>query len=109
MANSIKNSEPQRYAKTSDKTLRGQIDVVAEFHAHKISPLRIAYRTGVNIELVKALVGGESHQRLFKALVSYHRKARRDLLLKKSLRKKGIGQAELQEKIEADFNETINH
>lgn len=91
------------YAKTSDKSLNEQINVVAEFHAHKISPRRIAYRTGVNIELVTQLILGECHQRLFKALMGLHRKNRRDQLLSKSLRTKGIAQATLQDQIEQEY------
>lgn len=98
---------PLEYAKITNKTLRDQIDVVAEFHAHKIHPKRIAFRTGVNLELVQELVNGESHQRIFKALVAFHRRARRDQLMKKSLRKQGIAQAEVQEKIEQDFKESM--
>ena len=66
------------YAKTSSKTLQQQIDVVAQFHAYKIRPDRIAYRTGIAIELVTGLIDGELHQRLFKAQLASHRKSRRD-------------------------------
>ncbi len=94
------------YSKTSSKSLRQQIDVVAEFHAYKIHPLRIAYRTGIEATLVQQLVSGEEHQRLFKAALARHRKSRRDQRLKKSLRTKGIAQTELQVKIEQDYQET---
>ncbi len=90
-------------AKVSDKSLRQQIDVVAEFHAYKIHPKRIAYRTGIELDLVTELINGDSHQRLFKSLVARHRKSRRDQRLQKSLRKKGIAQAELQDKIEQEY------
>ncbi len=96
-----------RYAKISEKTLQQQIDVVAEFHAHKISPERIAFRTGVNLELVSQLVNGEAHQRLFTHLMSIHRKSRRDQRLKKSLRLKGIGQATLQDEIELEYAKSL--
>ena len=43
------------YAKVSEKSLRQQIDVVAEFHAYKIHPQRIAYRTGIEMDLVTDL------------------------------------------------------
>jgi len=95
------------YAKSSDKPLKQRIDVVAEFHAHKIKPERIAYRTGIDFELVKQLVDGEAHQLLFKRLVAQHRKNRRDQRLKKSLRKKGIAQATLQDQIEQEYLETL--
>jgi hypothetical protein len=94
------------YSKTSNKSLRQQIDVVAEFHAYKIHPLRIAYRTGIDATLVQHLVNGEDHQRMFKAALARHRKSRRDQRLHKSLRHKGIAQTELQVKIEQDYQET---
>ena len=90
-------------SKVSEKSLRQQIDVVAEFHAYKIHPQRIAYRTGIELELVTELINGDNHQRLFKSLVARHRKSRRDQRLQKSLRKKGIAQAELQDKIELEY------
>lgn len=95
------------YAKTSTKSLNEQIDVVAEFYAHKIHPQRIAYRTGVDLELVTQLVTGTSHQRLFKMLLARHKKARRDLRLKKSMRYKGIAQAEMQDKIELEYQASL--
>ena len=96
-----------RYAKITGKTLQQQIDVVAEFHAHKISPERIAFRTGVNLELVNQLLNGDVHQRLFAHLMIRHRKSRRDQRLKKSLRLKGIGQATLQDEIELEYSKSM--
>lgn len=93
--------------KKSGKTLQQQIDVVAEFHAHKISPQRIAYRTGIEFELVSQLINAEKHQRLFNVLLARHRKRRRDQRLHKSLRTKGIAQATLQDQIEEDYQLTL--
>jgi hypothetical protein len=95
-----------RYAKKTDKDLNQQIDVVAEFHANKISALRIAYRTGVDAELVSQLIKGQAHQRLFTALLAKHRRNRRNQRLKKSLRTKGIAQATLQDQIEQEYHES---
>ncbi|MCP3908538.1 MAG: hypothetical protein GY712_11040 [Oceanicoccus sp.] len=95
------------YAKVSEKSLRQQIDVVAEFHAYKIHPQRIAYRTGIEMDLVTELISGDCHQRLFKSLVARHRKSRRDQRLQKAFRKKGIAQAELQDKIEQEYEASI--
>ena len=94
------------YAKKTEKDLKQQIDVVAEFHANKISALRIAYRTGVDIELVTELVSGKAHQRLFNRLLAKHRSNRRNLRLKKSRRIKGIAQATLQDQIEQEYDES---
>lgn len=89
--------------KTSSKTLQQQIDVVAQFHAYKIRPERIAYRTGIDLTLVTELISGDKHQRLFRALLARHRRDRRDQRLQKSRRIKGIAQAELQDQIEKDY------
>lgn len=94
-------------AKQCDKPLRDQIDVVAEFHAYRIHPNRIAYRTGIDPELVTQLVNGEAHQRLFNALLARHRKARRDQRLRQSLRHKGITQSDLQDQIEQEYLQSL--
>ena len=91
------------YSKSSNKTLQQQIDVVAHFHAYKIRPERISFRTGIGLELVNQLILGDSHQRLFKALLARHRRSRRDQRLQKSHRIKGIAQAELQDQIEKEY------
>ena len=96
------------YSKISHKTLREKIDVVAEYHAHKIRPERIAYRTGIELELVMDLLSGSSkQQRLFDFLLARHRRTRRDQRLKQSRRIKGIAQATLQEQIEQEYRETV--
>ena len=95
------------HVKTSNKPLREQIDVVAEYHAHKIHPARIAYRTGIDPALVNDLISGDCHQRLFKALLARHRKARRDQRLQQSLRYRGIRQADLQDEIEREYQQSL--
>lgn len=99
------NSAPA--AKTCTKPLREQIDVVAEFHAHKISAERIAYRTGIELQLVRELIEGQSHQRQFKQALAAHRRARRDQRLRQSLRYRGIAQADLQDRIEREYQQSI--
>jgi len=92
-----------QYAKKTDKSLKQQIDVVAQFHAHKILPQRIAYRTGISLDLVNDLINGELHTSLFNSALARHRKNRRDQRLKQSYRLKGIAQAELQDKIMKEY------
>ena len=104
---SNKSAMTANYTKVSEKSLRQQIDVVAEFHAYRIHPQRIAYRTGIELDLVTELISGNSHQHLFKRLVARHRKSRRDQRLQKSFRKKGIAQAELQDRIEQEYQTSI--
>lgn len=93
--------------KISSKSLAQQIDVVAEFHAHRIPAQRIAFRTGVDIVLVQSLLEGVAHQARFKYLVARHRRNRRDQRLKQSLRLKGIAQASLQDTIEQEYQESV--
>ena len=99
------NTAPVSTTKVSAKPLQEQISVVAEFHAHKIQPVRIAYRTGIDLELVQQLINGESYQRLFTALLARHRKNRRDQRLQQSLRKKGIARTALQAQIEREYQD----
>lgn len=99
----LSNNSAPVYAKHCDKTEPQQVDVVAQFHAYKISPNRIAYRTGIALDFVEALVAGESHPRLFKHCLTRHKKARREQRLNKSLRLKGAQQLEQQVKIENEF------
>lgn len=94
--------------KHSSKSLAAQIDVVAEFHAHKIAPQRIAYRTGIDLQLVTQLLAGDCHQRLFTARLNRHRRSRREQRLQQSLNTKGIAQAVLQEQIEQEFLASLN-
>jgi hypothetical protein len=53
-----------------------QIELVAEFHAHKVRPTRIAYRLGIDIALIDALLAGEREPDRFPALVRYYRRQR---------------------------------
>ncbi|MGK0442115.1 MAG: hypothetical protein ACJA0N_001922 [Pseudohongiellaceae bacterium] len=89
--------------KVSHKSLDEQIEVVADFHAHKIAPIRIAYRTGIDMQLVNQLLSGELKPRLFQYLLKQSRLKRREQRLKASLRHKGSGRLSLQDKIETDF------
>lgn len=93
--------------KTTSKSLHQQIDVVAEFHAHRIPAQRIAFRTGIDMTLVESLLAGTAHQARFKYLLARHRRKRRDQRIKKSLRIKGIAQASLQDTIEEEYQESI--
>ena len=103
----VKSLDSSEYSKISDKPLRQQIEVVAEFHAHKIAAERIAIRTGVKLELVLELTRGEAHQPLFKRLLASHRRRRRDTQISQSRRTKGIAQASLQDKIEQEYKTTL--
>lgn len=88
--------------KQCNKSLDEQIEVVAEFHAHRIAPIRIAYRTGIDIELVKGLLAGEVKPALFNYLLKQAKIKRRDQRLKASLRYKGAQRRSIQAKIDSD-------
>ena len=85
------------------KSLNEQIEVVAEFHAHKIAPERIAYRTGVELQLIQDLVAGEYKPRLFKHLLKQAKLRRREQRLQASLRLKGTARTSKQAAIETEF------
>ncbi len=78
---------------------------MAQFHANKIRPSRIAYRIGIDIALVEALVAGEEEVERFPQLVAYYRKQRYHQRLWDAKYKKGIVQYELQTRIESEFRQ----
>ena len=53
-----------------------QMHIVALFHAHKIRPSRIAYRMGIDIAFIEALIAGEEDSTIFSNLVASYRKNR---------------------------------
>jgi len=66
------------YGYSCDCTLpvHRQIELVAEFHAYRIRPTRIAYRLGIDIALIDALLAGERDPQQFEALVRKYRQRR---------------------------------
>ena len=51
-ADSRTPSPPYGYSRECDYSREEQIHIVAEFHAHKIRPSRIAYRVGIDIAFI---------------------------------------------------------
>lgn len=98
---------PLGYSCLCHYSLSEQLHLVAEFSAHKIAPERIAYRTGIDIALIDALHKGEYEPVRYRALIDFYRVKRRDERLKKSLRKQGMAQSQLQEKIIRDYTNDI--
>ena len=99
-------SPPFGYSRECHYPLERQIRIVAEFYVHKIRPSRIAYRMGIDIDLIEKLIAGEAHQEVFQEMVTYYRKHRRQERLQESLKVKGTARVELQQKIEREFTET---
>jgi DNA-binding transcriptional regulator LsrR (DeoR family) len=75
-------SPPYGYSRECTHNREQQIHIVAEFHAHKIQPNRIAYRVGIDIAFIEELI--------------------------ESKRRKGVVQYELQQKIEAEFQREVD-
>ena len=94
-------------AKQCDKPLREQIAVVAEFHVYRIHPVRIAYRTGIELDLIKDLIAGQRDVRWFQHCLRLARQAKRASSLKASLKLQGTSRKQLQDKIEAEFSQPL--
>ena len=69
MANQPNNNRapnpPLGYSRDCDLSEAKQIRLVAEFHANRIRPSRIAYRLGIDIALIDALLAGEYQASFF--------------------------------------------
>ena len=77
--------------------------IVAEFHAHKIRPSRIAYRIGIDIAFIEALIAGETEPERFAQLVQHYRTRRFQQRLQETHAKTGVARYEMQQKIEREF------
>ncbi|PIE37982.1 MAG: hypothetical protein CSA53_04570 [Gammaproteobacteria bacterium] len=80
-----------------------QIDIVAQFHAHGIQPGRIAYRMGIDIAFVEALITGEAEVQAFNARLQAHRKSRLRQRLQSSAKKSGNRRYEEEQALLRDF------
>ena len=96
-------SPPFGYSRPCDLDRDQQIAVVAEFHANKIRPNRIAYRMGIDIAFVEALIAGEEEPEHFAALVERYRRKRYQDRMRDSSARRGTGRYELQKQIEQEF------
>jgi len=99
-------SPPYGYSRVCTHTREQQIHIVAQFHAHKIRPSRIAYRVGIDIALIEALIAGETEPEFFEQLVNYYRRQRYQQRLQDVDRKRtGGARYELQQAIEREFEQ----
>ncbi len=78
---------------------------MAEFHAHRIRPSRIAYRVGIDIALVEALIAGEEEPELFPRLVNFYRRSRYKQRMQDSGRVRGGKRYEIQQRIDQEYRE----
>lgn len=80
---------------------------MAEFHANKIRPSRIAYRVGIDIAFIEALIAGETEAKRFPALVKRYRRNRYQQRMADSTRRNGVARFEMQQVIEREFQQEV--
>jgi hypothetical protein len=100
-------SPPYGYSCPCRLDREAQIRVVAQFHANHIRPNRIAYRMGIDIAFVEALIAGEVEREKFTALVERFRRQRYRDRMRDSDAQRGSRRYELQQKIERDFHREL--
>jgi hypothetical protein len=96
-------SPPYGYSRECHYSRDKQVHIVAEYHAHKIRPSRIAYRVGIDIAFIEALIAGEEEPELFPRLVTYYRRQRFQQRMHDSNRRSGSARYQLEQQIEREF------
>ena len=96
-------SPPYGYSRVCTHSREQQIHIVAEFHAHKIRPSRIAYRVGIDIAFIEELIAGEVEQERFPRLVARYRRQRFSQRMHQSAARTGVSRYEEEQKIEREF------
>lgn len=100
-------SPPFGYSRPCELDREAQVRVVAQFHAHRIKPNRIAYRMGIDIAFIEALIAGEVEKEQFAFLVDSYRRQRYRDRLRESSAQSGSRRFELQQEIERDFRRDL--
>ena len=98
-------SPPYGYSRECHYSRDKQVHIVAEYHANKIRPSRIAYRVGIDIAFIEELIAGEVESDRFSRLVKYYRTQRYHQRLRDSSVVSGIAQYELQQRIQREFEQ----
>jgi len=101
-------SPPYGYSRECTHSREQQIHIVAEFHAHKIRPSRIAYRVGIDIALIEELIAGETEQDRFPRLVAHYRRQRYQQRMSESAVRRGVARYELEQRIEREFTQEVD-
>ena len=96
-------SPPYGYSRECHYSRDKQVHIVAEYHAHKIRPSRIAYRVGIDIAFIEALIAGEEEPHLFPKLVTLYRRQRYQQRMHESHRRSGSARYQLEQQIEREF------
>ena len=98
-------SPPLGYSCQCQFSREKQMHIVALFHAHKIRPSRIAYRVGIDIAFIEALIDGEEDSTVFSNLVASYRKNRYKQQLNQADKLAGGSKFERQRLIELEYIE----
>ena len=98
-------SPPYGYSRVCTHSREEQIHIVAEFHAHKIRPSRIAYRVGIDIAFIEELIAGEVEEERFPRLVARYRRQRFAQRMQKSAARTGVSRYEQEQRIEREFRQ----
>jgi hypothetical protein len=101
-------SPPYGYSRECTHSREQQIHIVAEFHAHKIRPSRIAYRVGIDIAFIEELIAGEIEQERFPQLVARYRRQRYQQRMHESSVRRGVARYELEQRIEREFSQEVD-
>ena len=101
------SNPPLGYSKECHLTEAKQIRLVAEFHANRIRPSRIAYRLGIDIALIDALIGGDYQPQFFNEQLVLAQKRRRDHRIRSSERLRGQAAYEIRAKAQRDFDASL--
>ena len=80
-----------------------QIDLVAEFHVHRIRPSRIAYRLGIDLALIEAWLSGERDTARFQDLIRRHRRRKYQMQLRQAEQFRGQQSYEMRLAAERDL------
>lgn len=101
-------SPPYGYSRVCTHSREEQIHIVAEFHANKIRPSRIAYRVGIDIAFIEALIAGETEEERFPRLVARYRRKRYQQRMNESSLRRGVARYELEQRIEREFRQEVD-
>ena len=99
---------PLGYSRDCDLSEAKQIRLVAEFHANRIRPGRIAYRLGIDIALIDALLAGDYQASFFTEQLAAAQRRRRDLRMRSSERLRGQAAYEIRVKAERDYDASLS-
>jgi hypothetical protein len=98
-------SPPYGYSRECTFDREQQLHIVAEFHANRIRPSRIAYRMGIDIAFIEALIAGEVEERRFEELVRYYRGQRYQQRMRETRSQQGIRRYEQEQRIQREFEQ----